>query len=191
MDISPVPYSPGDFSSVLSTLDLLKEISSSQFHDETVQKSDIVKVVEDHIPEKTMRNFIVSNLLPCPKKRFRWTFNIDDIHDSKDGILGFPYSQEESSVNFNGPTMIMRGSKSTFVRSSHFQEVQRLFPNYHLVSVRDAGHWIHFDQPEESATRVSHFLKAVKDHYKSSQTGEACSTLSTPPNISSSSSSSS
>ena len=79
-------------------------------------------------------------------------------------ILDFPVSPE---AHFAGPTLLLKGSKSTFVRSSHFKEVEKYFPNYFLVSVKEAGHWLHFDQPEETADRVSHFLKSVRQFYAS------------------------
>jgi esterase len=164
LDISPVAYSTDDFRSVIDTVGTLKRISGA-FRNESIEKKDVIALVNDAIESKAMQNFIASNLLPCDQDKFRWSFNIHRIHESMTSILDFPAAAGHSPCRYDGPTMILKGSQSAFVRTSHFRAVERLFPNYFLVSVRNAGHWLHVDQPEDSAERVARFLDSVKQFY--------------------------
>ena len=177
LDISPIAYSTDDFRSVIDTVGALKRISGA-FGNESVEKKDIVALVNAAIEGKTMQNFIASNLLPCNEEKFRWSFNIHRIHDSMTTILDFPAAASSSPGRFGGPTMILKGSQSNFVRSSHFKEVEKLFPNYFLVSVREAGHWLHVDQPEDTAERVARFLQSVKQFYAAASTADNSATVS-------------
>lgn len=179
LDISPIAYSTDDFRSVIDTVGALKRISSA-FGNESIEKKDIVALVNSAIEGKTMQNFIASNLLPCNEEKFRWSFNIHRIHDSITSILDFPAAANHPPCRYGGPTMILKGSQSSFVRSSHFREVEKLFPNYFLASVRDAGHWLHVDQPEDSAERVACFLQSVKQFYAAAPTVVDSATAASP-----------
>lgn len=41
--------------------------------------------------------------------------------------------------------------------------ITSLFPLYNLASIKDAGHWLHFDKPDETSLTVAKFvLSAIK-----------------------------
>ena len=92
-----------------------------------------------------MRLFVQSNLQQSENGNFKWSFNINNIYDAMDNIREFsilPYNNDNNNDNnktYNRPTLVLKGSKSNFVRSFHVSEIEKQFPLFHLVSVKDAG----------------------------------------------------
>ena len=80
MDISPVEYKESDFLSVTESVKTLKRIS---FDFEASQsKESIHKVINDEFEDKSMKLFVQSNLQQKDNGIFKWSFNIDQIHDA-------------------------------------------------------------------------------------------------------------
>ena len=67
------------------------------------------------------------------------------------------------SVPFLNPVLLMKGGTSKFVRSSHIPSISLLFPNFTLMTVREAGHWLHFEKPKESSELLMKFIRTVED----------------------------
>ncbi|MBK9294915.1 MAG: alpha/beta hydrolase [Oligoflexia bacterium] len=54
------------------------------------------------------------------------------------------------------PTLVVRGGKSTELRAEELEKMISINPNVKGVTIKDAGHWVHFEKPKE-------FISAVKD----------------------------
>jgi pimeloyl-ACP methyl ester carboxylesterase len=44
-------------------------------------------------------------------------------------------------------TLFIRGSKSHYIMPEDEAEILRQFPNAQIVTIENAGHWVHADQP--------------------------------------------
>jgi pimeloyl-ACP methyl ester carboxylesterase len=53
----------------------------------------------------------------------------------------------------------MGGEKSDYIRSEDKEEIDRLFPNSHIIYLKNAGHWLHAEQPAAVVETVKAFLK--------------------------------
>ena len=49
---------------------------------------------------------------------------------------------------YPGPVLWLAGADSRYVRPEYAPVMRPLFPRVQLVTVKDAGHWLHSDQPE-------------------------------------------
>ena len=56
------------------------------------------------------------------------------------------------------PALFVAGARSGYVRPAHREAIRRLFPHARLVTLRDAGHWLHAEQPEAFLRTVQPFL---------------------------------
>ena len=74
-----------------------------------------------------------------------------------DAILDFP--QPEPWQAFAKPTLFVRGERSSYVRPEHNETIKMLFPNADIVTIADAGHWVHTEQPDHFLDRVWTFLE--------------------------------
>jgi pimeloyl-ACP methyl ester carboxylesterase len=55
------------------------------------------------------------------------------------------------------PTLFIRGSLSDYILDSDIQEIENLFPDSQVVTVENAGHWVHAEAPEEFTDAVLSF----------------------------------
>lgn len=155
MDISPIHYSNDDFQSIFQTVRTLMDVDGHyQF---TKCKETLHQQINKQFPDHSLRQFIMSNLQLS-----------NDALKYLGAIAEFPYESTESFMSDNhdcysykNPTLILKGSKSTFVRSSHVPRLSSLFPMYNIASVKDAGHWLHHDQPEDTTFVVSNFIRSA------------------------------
>ena len=57
-----------------------------------------------------------------------------------------------------GPTLFVRGENSRYILDEDIPHIKDLFPNSSLVTIKNAGHWVHADAPEAFAKTVLAFL---------------------------------
>ena len=67
---------------------------------------------------------------------------------------------------YTNPVLVMKGALSKFVKSSHIAPIATLFPLFTLLTVRDAGHWLHFEKPKESSESLIKFIRRVEDRHR-------------------------
>lgn len=167
LDISPVVYTSEELDSVVDSVTKLSSITS-EF--DQLDKSSLNKLISSKFTEKALAAFVKSNLQTSSDQKWKWSFNLDSIEEYLHNILSFPTSENSSNSDqlaelkktTNLPTLILKGAKSKFVRTQHINEITKLFPLFTIASVKDASHWLHFEQPEETANKVADFLMKVK-----------------------------
>ncbi|XP_015269041.1 PREDICTED: alpha/beta hydrolase domain-containing protein 11 [Gekko japonicus] len=106
------------------------------------------------IQEPATRNFLLTNLVSS-EDQFMWRVNLEAISHHLNEILSFPDFQ----TPYSGPTLFLGGSKSEYISSNDYPEIERLFPEAEIQYVSNAGHWVHADQPQEFLTAVCNFLE--------------------------------
>ena len=85
---------------------------------------------------------------------YQWRFNLAGLAEAYGRLREAP-----SEVGpFRGQTLFLKGSESAYIQAAHEQEIQRRFPGSQLVTVEEAGHWLHVDQPEQFNGAVRAFL---------------------------------
>lgn len=62
-------------------------------------------------------------------------------------MADFPF-KDPDQTRFEGPMLMVRGTKSHYVADEMLPTVGRFFPKFELADI-DAGHWVISEQPEE------------------------------------------
>lgn len=181
MDISPWHYSEEEFAGVSSSVRKLHIIDNAFTAQKYSQKNDaqlrLDELVRQEFEDKSLQLFILSNakLRQNSDKNWGlvWSFHLKEILDGIDAVAAFPATSESNEIvterKYNNPMLLLKGSDSNFIRSSHVPTIAQMFPLYNLATVRKAGHWLHFDQPEDSAKQVAKFISsAIAYHQKHS-----------------------
>ncbi|XP_077167392.1 sn-1-specific diacylglycerol lipase ABHD11 isoform X2 [Paroedura picta] len=106
------------------------------------------------IQEPATRNFLLTNLVSS-EGQFKWRVNLEAISHHLDELLSFPDFQ----TPYLGPTLFLGGTKSQYISSNDYPEIERLFPEAEIQYVPDAGHWVHADQPQQFLAAVCNFLE--------------------------------
>ena len=85
----------------------------------------------------------------------RWKLNLAVLKAEMPKIVGWPGTQGR----FDGPTLFLTGSTSTYVRPEHRETIRALFPKARFAKIPDAGHWLHAEAPRAFEETVRVFLE--------------------------------
>ena len=106
------------------------------------EANDILKPFEEN---EGVRQFLLKNLWRNPEKNneFDWRLNVPVIAKNID-VIGFELSNEKSVEK---PVLFIRGSESHYIQDEDERKIWELFPDYELVTIEGAGHWVQADKP--------------------------------------------
>jgi pimeloyl-ACP methyl ester carboxylesterase len=146
-DIAPRHY-PVHHQTILEGLSSvnLSEIKSRKEADEQLAK---------FVPEAGIRQFLLKSLGRNGKGDFIWKINLSVIIDKIENV-GEALDYENS---FDQPTLFMGGANSNYIQEKDKEDIDRYFPNNHLIYIKNAGHWLHAEQPQAVIDTVKAFLK--------------------------------
>jgi pimeloyl-ACP methyl ester carboxylesterase len=76
-----------------------------------------------------------------------------------ENICGFPDAVMAS--RYPGPALFLAGDRSTYLEARHGDVIQTLFPAAGIHTVRDAGHWVHADQPQAVIDHIQDLVQQL------------------------------
>jgi len=105
-------------------------------------------------PDKHIRQFLLKNIGRDKIGHLRWKPNLPSLRKHYGLVRGaLPVTPV-----FPGPTLFVRGETSDYIRDQDLELIQRLFPRATVETIRDTGHWVHAEAPEEFLQIVTQFL---------------------------------
>jgi esterase len=147
-DVAPVPYehSFDDYFDAMRGVDLA----------EVKRRADVEAALEPSIPEPGIRAFLLQNLVR-DGRGFAWQVNLDALAMQMDDITGWP--DDLPGRRFDGPTLFVGGDKSDYLKPRERSTILKLFPEARFMTLKNAGHWLHAEQPEAFIATVHAFLE--------------------------------
>jgi pimeloyl-ACP methyl ester carboxylesterase len=94
-----------------------------------------------------VRSFLLQNLRQ-DDGGWRWQVNLDVLGEDLAEVTDWPESQLSSATPYDGPVLWIGGARSDYVRDEYAPAMDRWFPRNRRVTIKDAGHWVHSEQPE-------------------------------------------
>ena len=145
-DMAPREYAPAHdkiFAALLA-LDLPKFQTRQQIED----------ALAAEIPSLILRRFLLKNLGRNPAGEFFWKINLRDIAAS------YPHLRQPVSHPrpFDKPTRFIRAGKSKYINTEDEPLIRELFPQAQILTIAEASHWVHADEPEEFLRLLLDFL---------------------------------
>jgi esterase len=145
-DIAPVRYRPTlrGYVAAMQALPLMPGLTRRQA-DEALAAT---------IPEAGIRAFLLQSL------RFEtdppeWRLGLAAIAEAMSGIEDFA---PPAGATYGGPTLVMAGARSPYIRPEHHAAFRALFPRAAFATVPDAGHWLHAENPGGFLAALEPFL---------------------------------
>lgn len=146
-DIAPRYYPPHHQNVIeaLQTLDL-----------ETINdRKEAEEMITHFIEAPAMRKWLLKNLYWERPEKLGFRCNLKVLADSMEEI-GEPIS---GTALFEGSALFIRGDRSEYVQEADISIIKRHFPKAEVVTVPDAGHWVHAENPVGFMNALIPFLK--------------------------------
>ena len=120
---------------------------------------EIEEYMHTTIGNNTIANFLLKNIARRNDGYYEWKLNVEALYNNLDQILdGFSQYANTEIEPFTGPTLFLRGEKSTYFEDEDLLNARKLFPNCELSTIPNAGHWLHAEQPELVAKSLIYFF---------------------------------
>ncbi len=115
-------------------------------------RSEAEKILSSFISSNGVVQFLLKNLYWIEKGKLAWRVNYEVLRDSMGEILSALPFQEVLI-----PALFIRGSLSDYIMDADLEEIENHFPDSQLITIENAGHWVHAEAPEEFTDAVLAF----------------------------------
>ena len=145
VDIAPRAYAPrhGPIFGALLAVDLAACASRQQ----------IEAALAPAIPERTLRQFLLKGVTRRPDGDFAWKFNLVALRANYEKLCAALAAGRVCPQ----PALFIRGGASDYLGEADVRPIRELFPQATFHTIPGAGHWPHFEAPEE-------FLRVVLEN---------------------------
>jgi pimeloyl-ACP methyl ester carboxylesterase len=147
-DIAPVSYPPH--------YDAIAEAMSALPVSRGMSRAQADAALAAAVPDAGIRAFLLQNLrlgaMPS------WRIGLAEI------IAALPLIETwdaAADARYTGPTLFIAGAASDYIRPEHRSVIRSLFPSARFVTLKNAGHWLHAENPSGFVGVVEAFLTAT------------------------------
>ncbi|PCH76532.1 MAG: alpha/beta hydrolase [Flavobacteriaceae bacterium] len=145
-DISPRFYPPHHHQ-------ILDALSAVDFSIHTSRKA-VEEVLSANIEEPGVRQFLLKNVYWKEKGQLDYRFNLESLVENTDEVgAALP-----SFTEYDGPTLFLKGENSSYISKSDTDLIRAHFQNAEIKTVKDAGHWLHAENPTVFYDYLTEFL---------------------------------
>jgi len=118
-------------------------------------RGEIDEVLSKYIPELGIRQFLVRNIYWKSKEQLSFRFNLNSLIENIDEIgIALP-----SLTVFDGKTLFLKGENSGYISEDDRALIEAHFPRAIIKIVKNAGHWLHAENPTDFYEHVASFLE--------------------------------
>lgn len=151
VDIAPVTYpKTSEFAGYIKAMQALEL-------DGLERRSEADEALFEAVPNRTVRSFLLQNLRH-DKDEWRWQPNLD-LLGRENAVLGrWPEEQLADVAPYDGRTLWIAGERSAYITDEYADAMARWFPRVSRITVKNAGHWVHSEQPEIFQHILERFL---------------------------------
>ncbi|PHQ56162.1 MAG: alpha/beta hydrolase [Lutibacter sp.] len=146
VDISPKYYKPHHEY-------ILAGLNAVNFELHTTRKK-VEEVLKIDIKEQGVLQFLLKNVYWKSKGKLAFRFNLQSLTENNSEVgEGLP-----SFTHFDGETLFLSGENSKYITSGDIPLITAHFVNSQIVTVKNAGHWLHAENPIQFFDEVVRFI---------------------------------
>ncbi len=145
IDIAPKAYAD-------QHSELFKALLNLELSDYTSRNQVSDALVSD-IPDKGVRQFLLMNL-EITNQQLSWRLNLKQLAANYEHLL-VPVC---NNAVIHVPSCFIRGDKSDYILDNDIELINDIFTNVVIITIKDAGHWVHADAPELFLTHIIDFF---------------------------------
>lgn len=124
--------------------------------DKLTSRKEAEDILADYVSDLGTRQFLLKNLQRKPEGGFSWKMNLPVIREKLSNV-GVNLINEGS---FEGPTLFVRGARSSYILDSDIPRIKEVFPNAE-VQTMETGHWVQAEKPAEFVSMVTTWIDSA------------------------------
>ncbi len=124
--------------------------------DSLKSRKEAEDILGEYVKDMGTRQFLLKSLGRASRGGFEWKINLPVITKQIENVgEALP-----EGAHFDKSTLFVRGANSDYINEDDSAEIKEIFTNSTLVTIKDAGHWLHAEQPEVFTSIFKEFLKS-------------------------------
>jgi esterase len=117
-------------------------------------RSKVEEVLRIYIKEEGIIQFMLKNVFWESKGKLAYRFNLHSLTENNSEVgEALP-----SFTHFDGATLFLSGENSDYILEEDFSLISAHFANSKVVTVKNAGHWLHAENPIQFYNEIMVFL---------------------------------
>lgn len=160
IDIAPSSCHPDDQSSQARThTEIVNGMLSVDFS-RVKRRKDVNEQLARTIHSQKIRSFLMKNVVRKRDGHYHWKLNAAVLAKELSSIFeGIDLSKYSPGTGITGfPVLFIRGEKSDYITDDCIPDIRLIFPMAEMVTIPDAGHWLHAEQPDLLVKTIRYFL---------------------------------
>ncbi len=146
-DISPRYYSPHHQF-------ILEALNAVNF-DKITKRREVETVLANYIDEAGIRQFLLKNVYWKSKTELAYRFHLESLTDNVEEVgVALP-----NFAIFEGETLFLKGANSGYISNDDEALIEAHFPKAQIKTIKNAGHWLHAENPIDFYDYVVAFIK--------------------------------
>ncbi len=146
VDISPKYYAPHHN-------EILAALNAIDFSEQNTRKL-VDKKLAEYIHEVGVRQFLLKSVFWKEKGVLDFRFNVKALTTNNKEVGKELYSK----AFYPGATLFLSGETSDYIKKEDVLLIKKHFSNATIVTIPNAGHWLHAENPKDFFKEVSSFL---------------------------------
>lgn len=157
LDISPRSYTGKNETNFNFHRTILHTMDNAPI-DRFNSRQDAEKYFDTYISDPATRLFILKNLKRNKDNSFKWGLNVKTIQENLEKMLEGMNDNHESDSVTGFPVLFIKGENSDYITQQDYPLIKKLFPAADFQTIKNAGHWLHAEQPEMLIGLINNFL---------------------------------
>jgi len=107
------------------------------------------------VPEFGTRQYLLKNLYWKAKGPLALRMNLEVLKENVSEVgEGLP-----AHLKFEKDTLFLRGDRSEYIALSDEDVIKHQFPKAKMVTIKNAGHWLHAENPDDFFKETLDFIR--------------------------------
>ena len=161
VDISPRPYADANgyaphAKEHLAILSALRELPLK----ELTSRAEADTMLANKIPSLQLRQFLLKNLDRNESNQFIWKLNLNALWQKLPSLMGGVKTKEGYIPSKALNVLFIKGALSPYINLEADKPlINKLFPSAQIISIPNAGHWVHAEEPKLFIETIENFLE--------------------------------
>ena len=151
LDISPMAYTVRRHDHIFAGLNAVKAAGVKP-------RAGARDVLLTHMEESSVADFLLTSAYTGESGLIDWRFNLVQLEADYRHMLSGIEVQEARGLPCQIPSLVIRGADSACVPKTTKQDFAHLFGALNVVTVKNAGHWLHQEQTETVLSLIGRFI---------------------------------